>query len=163
VSAPSHGRSHSRPAVLGYHDFLIWRTIVAEAATDDFEVVFVTNNARDFAEGAKLHPDLLADLRSSGVDPSRVTWIASIRDFNERYIVPRLREEEALKAELVSGTAEASLRQWATSHLDDLLAGEDLLPSGEGLEPGIGYVSSPKLRRISEIRIEGLRDLDDET
>jgi PIN domain len=148
----------------GYGDFLIWRTIVAEAATGDFEVVFVTNNARDFAEGAKLHPDLLADLRSSGIDPSRVTWIASIRDFNERYILPRLREEEALKAELVGGTAaDASLRQWATSHLDDLLTSEDLLLSGEGLEPGIGYASSPKLRRISEIRIEGLRDLDDDT
>jgi hypothetical protein len=77
--------------------------------------------------------------------------------------LPRLREEEALKAELVGGTAGASLRQWATSHLDDLLTSEDLLLSGEGLAPGIGYASSPTLRRISEIRIEGLRDLDDET
>jgi hypothetical protein len=148
----------------GYRDFLIWRTVVAEAATGHFEVVFVTNNARDFAEGAKLHPDLRADLRSSGVDPSRVTWIASIRDFNERYILPHLREEEALKAELMGDTpAGESLRRWVTSHLDDLLMSEDLLLSGERLEPGIGYASSPKLRRISEVRIEDLHDLDDVT
>jgi len=148
----------------GYRDFLIWRTVVAEADTGHFEVVFITNNARDFAEGTKLHPDLRADLRSSGVDPSRVTWIASIRDFNERYILPRLREEEALKAELVGSTpAGESLRRWVTSHLDDLLTSEDLLLSGERLEPGIGYASSPKLRRVSEVRVEDLYDLDDVT
>jgi hypothetical protein len=94
----------------GYRDFLIWRTVVAEAVTGNFEVVFITNNTRDFTDGAKLHPDLLADLRSSSIDPSRVTWIASIHDFNERYILPRLREEEALKAEVGE-----RLDRWVTS------------------------------------------------
>lgn len=79
----------------GFRDAVIWRT-VRELAKDD-EVVLVSENWRDFAESEKrqdqLHRHLQEDLREADLATDRVTLVASLEEFIDRY-VPR--EEQHL-------------------------------------------------------------------
>jgi hypothetical protein len=58
----------------GYHDALIWKTVMDRAAVDD--VVLITTNANDFSYGGEdphpeLHKDLIEDLANVGLGADR--------------------------------------------------------------------------------------------
>lgn len=121
--------------VSGYRDFLIWTSVLNVLFVGQELVVFVTENARDFAEGDDLHPDLLADLDRIHVDRSRVTLARGLRKFNEIYTIPHLKRADDLRDDLQrrSGVT-VDLYEWLIEHISELLEGEDLLYYGLDIE-----------------------------
>lgn len=68
----------------------------------------MTSNVTDFAqlEGDTyvLHPQLHDQLTARGIAPQRVVIVATLKEFNERYVLTRLEEREKVANELMSGT-----------------------------------------------------------
>ena len=89
----------------GYKDTIIWETILAEAASDSEEIVFITNNTKDFsAQGsACLHDDLKHDLKTSGISEERVTLYTSVESFVNSFVAPRLKRLDDLEKQLSEG------------------------------------------------------------
>jgi predicted nucleic acid-binding protein len=106
----------------GYRDYLIWQTVLEAAQTD--EVLFVTNNPRDFCDGSgeALHPDLLSDLAASGLAATRVLVVRSLKDALGDYIEPQLAlatppAEEAVKSEFLAAADADEFAMFLTEHL----------------------------------------------
>lgn len=75
-------RKPFRDSGVGFQDTLIWLTVLDLAADVD-EVIFVTDNIRDFADpndAATLAPELKQDLIERGMPSTRVRIVRSIRD-----------------------------------------------------------------------------------
>ncbi len=85
------GREHP-----GYKDFFIWETILEALQASDDDVVFITDNYRDFTAGrqdeqqSRLHPDFVEDLRQRGIAPTRLTLYRSLDEFVNGEIMPTL-------------------------------------------------------------------------
>src|SRR5262249_9572490 len=72
----------------GYRDTLIWLSMLELLKSEPTNLIFVTANHRDFAEGTSLHSDLRTDLDAIGIDPSLISLFLSLEDANQRLILP---------------------------------------------------------------------------
>lgn len=90
----------------GYRDTLIWESILAEAASDDEEIVFITNNTKDFAaeDSTSLHPHLKLDLNMLGISEDRVKLYANLGNFIDSFVTPQLTRLDDLEKQLTEGT-----------------------------------------------------------
>lgn len=73
----------------GYRDSLIWYSIIEIIQTkseDNEEIVFVTNNPKDFFEenSHNLHKDLLEDLSKNDINLDRIKCFANLKDLVEK-------------------------------------------------------------------------------
>ncbi len=90
----------------GYRDTLIWENILAEAKSDDEEIVFITNNAKDFAaeDSTSLHPDLKLDLNRLGISEDRVKLYPDLGSFIDSVVTPQLTRLRDFEKQLTEGT-----------------------------------------------------------
>jgi len=106
----------------GYRDALIWESILAHIKNEPDDFILVTTNARDFGgkSAGTLHPDLVQDIRSLSEDiEGRLR--ASIKDFVDSEIKPKLKSVEELKKALQRGTYKPlDVEQLVGEHLDEL-------------------------------------------
>ena len=82
----------------GAPDAVVWLTVLALARDED--IVLVTANRSDFAEGkqsSKLHATLLEDLKERQIETDRVELVPSLFEFMARYVTPA--EDAKAKAE----------------------------------------------------------------
>lgn len=75
----------------GYRDCLIWENIKSLVSQEDVEipatpeVVFITNNFKDFtAEGDKLHDNLISELENENLISDSVIIYPSLKEFNDK-------------------------------------------------------------------------------
>ena len=74
----------------GYRDCLIWENIKTlltdyESAVTQPELVFVSNNYKDFATSEyELHPDLISELEDEDFDPKSVIVYPKLSEFNDK-------------------------------------------------------------------------------
>jgi PIN domain len=87
----------------GYKDALIWFTIVELLQSCDEDLVFISDNHRDWARGQErnlLHLDFWKDLSFRKIKPNRVVLIASLSEFNQEYTLKTLKELSPTDAQL---------------------------------------------------------------
>lgn len=74
----------------GYRDSLIWENIKTlltdyESAVSQPELVFISNNYKDFATNEyELHSDLIAELENEDFDPKSVIVYPNLSEFNDK-------------------------------------------------------------------------------
>lgn len=96
----------------GYRDALIWEnikslmpTIGANAANPD--VVFITNNKKDFCENENdLHKELIEDLEKDGLDIASIKVYNTLNDFSNDIKQLFFIQENSLKKRIESGEIE---------------------------------------------------------
>jgi hypothetical protein len=76
----------------GLPDAVIWLTVLELAAVDD--VIFVTNNSKNFGKPSQLHPELRGDLTEQGIPQDRVRIVKDLFAL-QREIVERAAEATA--------------------------------------------------------------------
>jgi hypothetical protein len=79
----------------GYHDALIWYTLVhlIRTSSDNEDVVFISQNSKDWCEDPKgycFHPQFTEELRSQGLAPNRLVITPDLAEFNRRYTISHL-------------------------------------------------------------------------
>lgn len=77
----------------GYRDALIWYSVLDLAQSCHDEVSFISDNSDDWCRSKKdlrLHDDLLTDLKSRGIDTSRIRFFASLGDFIQQCAIGSL-------------------------------------------------------------------------
>lgn len=86
----------------GYRDFLIWRTVVGIAK--DGPVAFISQNEKDFALDQKLHPQLVEDLVTRGLESGVVRYFHKLEAFVGASITPILESICEVRSSLLTGT-----------------------------------------------------------
>jgi hypothetical protein len=79
----------------GYKDALIWFSIVELLQKCGDDLVFISDNYKDWARAERrdlLHLDLWKDLSQRKISPHRVVLIASLSEFNQRYTLNTLKD-----------------------------------------------------------------------
>jgi hypothetical protein len=85
------GRKPFKDSGVGIQDAAIWLTVVGLAAKGQDTVVLVTQNTADFADPGqttRLAPEMLSDLRASGIPEDRVRFVHSLDDLIQDLITP---------------------------------------------------------------------------
>lgn len=70
----------------GYRDTLVWESVIDIAHTVQGNVVFVSEDKGAFADGERLHPHLVSDLRFHGIDPARIRYCSQFVEFAKEYL-----------------------------------------------------------------------------
>ena len=105
----------------GYRDALIWESVLDLAATSDEQIVFVTSNSKDFADGEALHRDLVSDLDARGLQGrvSLALGLSSALEKHLKHMLPPI--DHLLRAALERGPSEGiDLGKWALQELRDV-------------------------------------------
>lgn len=141
----------------GYRDALIWESIRKLLLWGVERVVFVTNNPKDFGEG----PLVDADLQKDMLNPTNLTVVRSIREFNERYILPNLRMLDAVRAALQSESSQLRLQRWLTSNLMEILRNNACLAEIVlDFPPRVGSAYPLEIVAFEKLKVSEVRELD---
>ncbi len=89
-----HKKPFDEKSEKGYRDSLIWESILDIAQKAEDEVVFITNNKKDFLSGetTDLHPELIADLEAINIPLEKIRVFKSIGDFVKEFILPKIKQ-----------------------------------------------------------------------
>lgn len=111
----------------GYCDALIWETILEILKEEDgSEVIFVTQNSRDFFESGSLSSELKADLDKYGISKDRIRVFIYLKDVVDELLLSHLQALETLKLQINSNTIpDIDLGDWLSNKLFDLINPDD--------------------------------------
>ncbi|MGY4785051.1 PIN domain-containing protein [Rhodococcus opacus] len=115
-------RPFTKEGHVGYRDVLIWESILELAPQGK---TFLVTNDGGFVDGAdgtpKLHPDLIADLEKSRLNPERVV----IYRTTDAFVKDQIESDEGVRARLeVELQRDGYIREDFRDLLDDLLVSE---------------------------------------
>lgn len=105
VAKELHQRKPFRDSKKGYRDALIWETVKEELIPskdllDECQILFLTENTRDFADGNFLHPDLVQELLNLGFKENVIELRTDCNKFFETEIFPQFQELDNIKQAL---------------------------------------------------------------
>ena len=161
---------------IGYRDALIWESIKSIcqqplALIEDPQIVFLTENTRDFADSNKtLHPDLLKELKGAGLTENCVVLIPDIKVFFEKQIDTELEELDEIKEKLLKegrynrfNLREEAERVLNQDYIKDIIDVSDFDSGQRYYLPE--YVEEPTVNDVEIPRIEdvAVRRLADQT
>jgi len=146
----------------GYRDTLIWQSVVDLARSGDAaRIDLVTDNVKDFFDTSnqELHPDLAADLKSHGIDPSVIRLHRTIRDLVEA-ITSRSEQAFALMTQSLKSN---SFMEYLATFVDETVSSAIPLELSNILdeEYRLAPFENPYLVGflVDEIHLEDVRDL----
>ncbi|MEW6771703.1 MAG: PIN domain-containing protein [Bacillota bacterium] len=140
----------------GYRDFLIWESIRRLMLWGTERIIFVTANTKDFGDGPRVAPELQKDI----LNPDRLELVPCLKNFNDKFVVPRLRMVDDLKARLQSKAGTSfNITHWLRDSLVDLLRNEELGPIVAGFPDGVGSVYPTEIVAFEAIAIDDVREL----
>lgn len=140
----------------GYRDLLIWECIkrLLRRVTD--QVIFVTGDMSDFAEGDALAPDLHAEI----LNPQRLEILPSLKAFNEKFVLPRLEMLEEVRNRLQTGVdSPFDIEKWLQMNLMDLIPSDELGPIVAGFPYGVGSGWARQIVALHRISVDEVREL----
>lgn len=141
----------------GYRDFLVWDSIRRLETFGVEEIVFITNNTRDFGTGPYL-PDDFIEKRTKN---KNFKIVLSLSKFNEEYILPRLKKLELLKEKLQEGKIENfEFKEWLNKNLLQLLGDCELEEVIVGFPSGVGKVRVTDIVLFNDYKIETVKELE---
>lgn len=97
-------RKPFKDSTKGYRDSLIWLSLLQFGQGMDSKepIVLLSQNTDDFGKGKNtLHPDLVEDCRTCGMQDGRVTLISDFKDFIQNQILPAAEKMEKQIHELL--------------------------------------------------------------
>jgi len=117
----------------GYRDCLIWENIKellteSESAISQPELVFITNNYKDFATNEyELHPDLISELENEDYDTKSVIIYPSLIEFNDKQTKLFFAQSESFEKKLKQKElGDFDLHKEITDYLFDKYVGSEL-------------------------------------
>lgn len=141
----------------GYRDLLIWESLRQLTWSGHERIAFITANVRDFITDARLHEDLAADI----LNPDRVEVFASLKDFNEKHLIPRLEIDGRFNKELQSiSSSSANVPAWIRDNLLEILRWDEI---GYAISPvpDAGHFYASEIVSFDDFRTTSARKLDD--
>lgn len=141
----------------GYRDFLIWQSIKNLEFYGTEEVVFITNNTKDFGDNGYLSEDF-TDKKTSYKNYSIET---SLTNFNEKYILPKLKLLDELKIKLNENKiTEFNFENWLTYNFSGLLNSINITKVITGFPVGVGYSHIDEIINYQDFLFDEVRELD---
>lgn len=141
----------------GYRDFLIWETIKRLELWGTEEIVFITNNTKDFGESGYLS-DEFTDKRTGN---KNFRIVVAITKFNEQYILPRLKKLDELKSQLIKGHAHNfDFKNWLDTEFTELIRETELEEVLTGFPYGVGRVRVREILMFEDYKINEVKQLD---
>ena len=102
----------------GYRDFLIWETVRKLVFYGSENVVFLTNNHRDFGSGPKLEDDLRKEVWNS----HQFLIYNAVKKFNDDYVMDHLKALDGIKKQLqVDANNVFEIKNWLSQNLEKIL------------------------------------------
>jgi hypothetical protein len=150
-------RKPSKENGSGYRDLLIWESLRRLTWSGHERIAFITANVRDFIADARLHKDLAADI----LNPGRVEVFASLKDFNEKHLVPRLETDDRFNKELQTvSSSSANVSEWIRENLLEILRWDEL---GYAISPvpDVGSFHASEIVTFDDFKVTSARKLDD--
>jgi hypothetical protein len=141
----------------GYRDLLIWESLRQLTWSGHERIAFITANIRDFIADARLHNDLAADV----LNPDRLEVFASLKDFNEKHIIPRLKTDDRFNKELQAiSSISANVSAWIRDNLLEILRWDEI---GYAISPvpDAGSFFASEIVSFDDFKITSARKLDD--
>lgn len=131
----------------GYRDFLIWESIKKLEKWGTEEIVFITNNQRDFGSGL-----ISNEFHGKTTSQDNFFVMNSINEFNEQYIIPKLDKKRVIDFQLSgSDLSFFDFNSWITSNLLEIINDlNGLSHTLFGIESGV----------YKAIEIQNLHDFD---
>jgi len=143
----------------GYRDYLIWENVKHISLFGEHQVAFITNNIKDFGEGPYIDDDLAQEI----LNKHRLKIFRSLKQFNDEYILPKLKKLEEIKRLLQEEKLEQfDIRKWLEDNLLDLLRNYDLEEILAGFPEGVGSAWISDIVEIKDIKIEEVSELENE-
>lgn len=140
----------------GYRDYLIWQAVRKLVDIGTESVVFVTGNLRDFGDGSRVAPELMADLTI----PGNLRIVPSIKEFNDEFVIPRLKMfDEAHELLELTNNNGLNLVKWLQGDLLHLLPEDELGPVVAGWPYGVGNARASRVLKIEKIQVKDVRRL----
>jgi len=141
----------------GYRDLLIWESLRQLTWSGHERIAFITANTRDFFADARLHTDLASDV----LNPDRIEVFASLKDFNEKHIIPRLETDNRFNKELQAiSSISANVSAWIRDNLLEILR-DDELEYAISPVPDAGSFFAAEVVSFDDFKITSARKLDD--
>lgn len=91
----------------GYRDNLIWENIKSLVSKEDVEIpatpeiIFITQNHKDFTENHILHADLIEDLESQSLNSESIEIVESLTQFKDKFLNYYYTQSETFKKKLI--------------------------------------------------------------
>lgn len=142
----------------GYRDTLIWENIKSLYGWGIDDLVFISNNPKDFGGGPSFDPELESEIKS----PKRLKIVRSLKEFNDIYLAPNL--APIVSAEKYLGKTSLgkfNLKSWLTVELPHAVLYEDFNFPLAGFPDSLGSAYITKILSFKEISIKEIRDLED--
>lgn len=140
----------------GYRDFLIWQTIKKLETWGTEEIVFITNNTRDFGEGGYLS-DEFTD-KTTGNKNFKIS--VAVSKFNDEYILPRLKKLDELKLQLVKGAVNNfDFKHWLDNEFSEFISEVDFEEVLAGFPYGVGRVKAAEILFFDDYKIRDVIQL----
>ena len=143
----------------GYRDCLIWENVKQIFSDGEHQVAFITNNVSDFGKGPYIDDDLAQEITNK----HRLKIFKSLKEFNEEYVLPKLKKLEKIKRLLQEEKlGKFDIRKWIENNLLNLLRSYDLEEILAGFPEGVGSVWVKDIVEVKDITIEEVFDIDNE-
>ena len=140
----------------GYRDFLIWQTIKRLETSGTEEIVFITNNTKDFGEGGYLSEEFTD--KTTGNRNFKIS--VSVSKFNDEYILPRLKKLDELRIQLSKGEVKSfDFKNWLDTDFTGFIEEVDLEVVLAGFPYGVGCVKASEILFYDDFKIEDIRQL----
>lgn len=138
----------------GYRDFLIWQSIRSVEQWGTEEIVFITNNTKDFGE------EFLSEEYTDKVTSNRnIKIIKSIKDFNEIIIIPKLEKFNDISRKFNElGINDFNFNKWFSTHIENFFPYHDLELVLVGFPYGVGRVVVENIQEIKDININEISE-----
>ena len=140
----------------GYRDLLIWESLRELTRSGHERIAFITANVRDFFDDARLHQDLAADV----LNPDRVEVFSSLKQFNEKHVIPRLETVERFDKELRAiSSSSADVSTWIRDNLLEILRWDEI---GYAISPvpDAGHFYASEIVSFDDFKMTSARKLD---
>lgn len=136
----------------GYRDALIWESVLEVLAWEDApNVIFVTQNRKDFLAEEGLAQDLLNDLVERNVNPNRIETFLGVDDLTKERILPHLDQLDELKAQIeADGVPGIVIATWLEDAAFDEVDKSEVANLLVGLDPAEG--ADVELSEVYDVR-----------
>lgn len=142
----------------GYRDLLIWESLRQLTYAGHERIAFITANVKDFLADTRLHQDFSSDI----LNPERVEVFASVKEFNETHVIPRLQTVERFKKDLENVSEDTpNVPSWVRENLLEILKDEELGYVVAPLPDGAGSFWASEIVSFDDLKFVSARRLDD--
>ncbi len=140
----------------GYRDYLIWETIKNLELWGTEQIVFITNNIKDFGDSGYLSEEF-TDKRTGN---KNFKIVVAVSKFNDEYILPRLKKLDKLKLQLSKGQAENfNFKEWLDTEFVEFIEETELEEVLTGFPYGVGKVKVVEILMYDDYKIEDVSEM----